>query len=95
MVVDNFSIHGQAIGRCVKEITNASATVFGQESRDGFIKATLAHRNMLPVNTSKKDLIIMILSIISTSIMICVLFSEPFLVHIILKIIMQVASIIF
>ena len=52
-----FSFNGQAIECCVKEITRASATVFGQESRDGFIKATLAHRNMLPVNHSKKDLI--------------------------------------
>ena len=57
MVVDDFPVHGQAIERCVKEVTRASATVFGQESRDGFIKATLAHRNILPVNTSKKDLI--------------------------------------
>ena len=57
MEVVNFPVHGQAIERCVKEVTRASATVFGPESRDGFIKATLAHRNMLPVNDSKKDLI--------------------------------------
>ena len=57
MEVANFPVHGQAIERCVKEVTRASASVFGQESRDGFIKATLAHRNILPVNHSKKDLI--------------------------------------
>ena len=44
MVVVNFPVHGQAIERCVKEVTRASATVYGEESRDGFIKATLAHR---------------------------------------------------
>ena len=45
--------------KCIKYelVTRASATVFWQESRNGFIKAALAHRNMLPVNTSKKDLI--------------------------------------
>ena len=57
MEVAIFPVHGQAIERCVKEVTQASASVFGQESREGFIKATLAHRNILPVNHSKKDLI--------------------------------------
>ena len=44
------------MNKCLKyrEVTKASVTVFGQESRNCFIKATLAHRNMLPVNTSKK-----------------------------------------
>ena len=57
MEVVNFPAHGQAIELCVRKVTRASASVFGQESRDGFIKATLAHRNILPVNHSKKDLI--------------------------------------
>ena len=57
MEVVNFPVHGQALERCVKEVTGASASVFGQESRDGFNKATLAYRNILPVNHSKKDLI--------------------------------------
>ena len=56
MEVVNFPVHGQSIERCVKEVTRASATVYGEETRDGFIKATLAHRNILPVNESKKDM---------------------------------------
>ena len=56
MEVVNFPLHGQAIERCVKEVTRASATVYGEESRDGFIKATLAHRSILPVNETKKDM---------------------------------------
>ena len=56
MEVVNFPVHGQGIERCVKEVTRASATVYGEETRDGFIKATLAHRNILPVNESKKDM---------------------------------------
>lgn len=57
MKVPDFPVHGQSIERCVQEVTKASATVYGEERRDGFIRATLAHRNVLPVNESKQDLI--------------------------------------
>ena len=56
MEVMDFPVHAQSIERCVKEVTRASATVYGEDRRDGFIKATLAHRNILPTNQSKKDL---------------------------------------
>ena len=54
MEVVNFPAHGQAIELCVGKVTRASVSVFGQESRDGFIKVSLAYRNILPVNHSKK-----------------------------------------
>ena len=60
MKVINFPVHGQSIECCVKEVTKASAAVFGEERRDGFIRATIAHRNVLPANNSKKYLIKMV-----------------------------------
>ena len=56
MQVMDFPVHAQSIERCVKEVTRASATVYGEDRRDGFIKATLAHRTILPTNQSKIDL---------------------------------------
>ena len=56
MQVMDFPVHAQSIERCVEEVTRASATVYGEDRRDGFIKATLAHRTILPTNQSKKDL---------------------------------------
>jgi hypothetical protein len=56
MYVPCFPVHGQAIERCVQEVTRASQSVFGKDRRDGFIRATLAHREIMPVNQSKKDL---------------------------------------
>ena len=56
MEVINFPVHGQSIEICVKEVTRASKAVYGEETRDGFVKATLAHRDILPNNESKKDL---------------------------------------
>ena len=55
MEVINFPVHGQSIEQCVKEVTRASATVYGEERRDGFIRATLAHIDILPTDQSKKD----------------------------------------
>ena len=46
MKVPDFPVHGQSIERCVKEVTKASAAVYGEERRDGFIRATLAHRKL-------------------------------------------------
>ena len=56
MEVMDFPVHAQSIERCVKEVTRASAIVYGEDRRDGYIKATLAHRQILPTNQSKKDL---------------------------------------
>ena len=57
MNVPDFPVHGQSIERCVQAVTRASATVYGAESRDGFIKATIMHRRLMGKNESKKDLL--------------------------------------
>ena len=53
MVVVNFSVHEQAIECCVKEVTRASVTVFGQQSRDGLINKIYAVIIILGLVNSK------------------------------------------
>ena len=57
MEVPQFPVHGQAIERFVKEVTAAAEQVFGYERRDGFIRACMAHREVMLSFVSKKDLI--------------------------------------
>ena len=54
-------VHGQSMERCVKQVTRACASVFGSAARDGFVRAGVAHRQMVPKNRTKKDLTAMIL----------------------------------
>ena len=56
MSVPNYPVHGQSIERCVQSVTRASASVFSEETRDGFMKATLQHRKILSSNDTEKDL---------------------------------------
>ena len=44
MQVGRYRVHGQNVERCLKEVTAASQTVFGQETRDGYIGARLSLR---------------------------------------------------
>ena len=50
-----FPIHIQSMERAIKEVTNAFAKVFGYEARDGFIKAKIASRDVMPKMESKQD----------------------------------------
>ena len=50
-----FPCHSQAVERCVKVVTEASAHVCGQERRDGFIRAKLLSRSIMPELSTKKD----------------------------------------
>ncbi|KAK4883922.1 hypothetical protein RN001_000193 [Aquatica leii] len=43
-----FPCHSQAVERCVKLVTEASAAVCGYEARDGFIRSRIASRVSLP-----------------------------------------------
>ena len=44
MEVGRYPVHGQGVGGCVREVTAAQEAVFGQDRRDGFVMARLAHR---------------------------------------------------
>ena len=48
-----FPCHTQAVERCVKLVTQASAAVCGQISRDGFIRSRLEGRRIMPTFDTK------------------------------------------
>lgn len=51
----SFPCHTQAVERCGKLSTEASAKVCGQESRDGYIRPTLKSWAMMPEFTNKSQ----------------------------------------
>ena len=52
-----FSCHTQSTERCVKLVSEAAASVCGQEARDGYIRARIQHREAMPVFKAKKDIL--------------------------------------
>ena len=53
----DFPCHSQSCERAVKAVTEASGKVCGWDKRDGFIRATMANRELIPVFSSKKDIL--------------------------------------
>ena len=51
-----YPLHSQSTERAVKQVTEAAAAVCGPEKRDGYVRARVAHREIMPVFQSKKDL---------------------------------------
>ncbi|GBM41224.1 hypothetical protein AVEN_180526-1 [Araneus ventricosus] len=52
--IEKFPCHTQVMERCIKLVTEASNKVCGHEARDGYIRATLKSRSVMP-NFSKKS----------------------------------------
>ena len=48
--------HTQSCERCVKEVTAASARVFGERSRDGCIRGRIKSRELIPAIDTKRSL---------------------------------------
>ena len=57
--VPRFSIHTQSTERCVKQVTEAAASVVGQERRDGYIRARIQSREDVPVFRTKKHIMVL------------------------------------
>lgn len=55
--IAKFPCHTQAVERCVKLVTEASAAVCSDEARDGFIKARVESRRQLPQFETKSDFV--------------------------------------
>ena len=55
MVKPQYPIHSQSTERAVQEVSLAAARVCGADKRDGFVRARIAHREILPVFYTKKD----------------------------------------
>ena len=60
MVVPHRPVHGQSMERAVKEVTRDCESVFCEEARDGFIRAGVANRQVMPKNETKKNLVRMV-----------------------------------
>ena len=54
--VPKFPIHSQSTERAVQQVSQAAMAVFGEEKRENYVKARIAHRELLPVFSSKKDI---------------------------------------
>ena len=52
-----FPCHSQMVERMVQEVTKASCTVVGSDTRDFVVKSTLSHRTKHRKQESKKDFI--------------------------------------
>ena len=53
--VPNYPCHTQMVERAVKNVTEASSLVIGQEARDGFIQQRIKSRTIIPKFESKQD----------------------------------------
>ena len=53
LILPNYLIHTQSTERAVKSVTEAAAAVIGKEARDGFVRARIHHRTMMPVIKTK------------------------------------------
>ena len=60
MVVPYRPVHGQSMERAVKEVTRACESVYGEQARDGFIRAGVANRQLMPKVNTKKHLVRMV-----------------------------------
>ena len=54
--IPSFSVHTQSVERVVQEVSKASSEVYGHTRRDGYVRARVDHREILPVFNSKKDI---------------------------------------
>ena len=55
LVVQKYPNHTQNVERSIKLVSEASKAVYGFDSRDGFIRARIKSRTMLPQCDTKKD----------------------------------------
>jgi hypothetical protein len=53
--IPSFPYYTQAVGRCVKMVTEASMTVTSQKARDGVIRTKIMSTTKMPSFDSKKQ----------------------------------------
>ena len=56
MVVPYRPVHGQSMERAVKQVTRACESVYGEEARDGFIRAGVANRQVMKLRSTLSGL---------------------------------------
>lgn len=55
LTLENFPVHTQSVERAVRLVSEACQQVCGRQSRDGFIRARMLSRQLLPVPETKKQ----------------------------------------
>ena len=55
--MESYSTHTQSCERAVQEVSKASEAVYGEDKRDGWVRARMSHREILPIFESKKDIV--------------------------------------
>ena len=50
-----FPCHTEATERCIRLVTEASASVFSEDQRDGFIRARIESRGLMKTYDTKSD----------------------------------------
>jgi hypothetical protein len=60
--VRSFPCHTQAVERCVKLVTTSAQEVVGFQNRDGWIRATLKSREIMPTFNTKKEFAVLSMS---------------------------------
>ncbi|GBN84560.1 hypothetical protein AVEN_114115-1 [Araneus ventricosus] len=54
-VIQKFPCHTQAVERCIKLVTEASNKLCGHDAKDGYIRATMKSRSVMPHFSKKSD----------------------------------------
>ena len=57
LILPIYLIHTQSTERAIKSVTEAAAAVIGEDARNGFVRARIHHRTMMPVFKTKKDIL--------------------------------------
>ena len=52
-----YPLHTQSTERVVQQVTQAAAAIVRFEARDGYLRAKQAHRKVLPMFTTKQDIL--------------------------------------
>ena len=60
LTIKPYKVHTQSVERAVKLVTQASLSGLGPEACDGYVKATVLSRRIMPKLNSKKDFAVMI-----------------------------------
>ena len=55
LAVAAYPNHTQSVERCIKLVTDASKAVYGYDAQDGFIRARISSRTVMPRFDTKKQ----------------------------------------
>ena len=55
-LTSRISCHFHSVERCIKTVIEASQQVYGKDSMDGYIRAKIKSRHLIPAYKSKQDL---------------------------------------